>query len=117
MQKYIAVVNHRLDNDEISQLIAKDFAGALFQISHGNYPLAAKLIAQIKEISRQHQRPISLIQDVSNMTNPLDLEFGLASGVDWVATDQEDHVKMAKGLDKLAHVIFKGRNLPKGIRV
>ncbi len=115
--KYIAVVNPRMDDDEISHLIAKDIAGALFQISHENFALASKLIEQVKKLSKQHHRPISIIQDLSGMTDPMDLEFGLRSGADWVVTDQPEHVKMAKGLNKLAHVIFKGRNLPKDIRV
>ncbi len=106
-----------MDDDEISKLIAKDIAGALFQISHQNFALASKLIEQIKRLSKLHQRPVSIIQDLSGMEDPMDLEFGLKSGADWVVTDQPEHVKMAKGLHKLAHVIFKGRNLPKGIRV
>jgi pyruvate kinase len=106
-----------MDDDEISELIAKDIAGALFQISHENFALASKLIEQVKKLSHLHQRPVSIIQDLSGMTDPLDLEFGLKSGADWVVTDQAEHAKMAKGLHKLAHVIFKGRNLPKDIRV
>jgi|GEM_PF-6773688 pyruvate kinase len=117
MQKYIAVVNPRMDDDEISHLIAKDIAGALFEISHQNYPLAAKLIRQIKELARRQKRPVSIIQDVSAMNNPLDLEFGLRNGVDWIASNREADLKRARGLDKLAGIIFKGRNIPKGIRV
>ncbi len=117
MQKYIAVVNPRMDDDEISHLIGKGIAGALFEISHQNYPLAAKMIRQIKELSRKHNRPVSIIQDVSEMTDPLDLQFGLRSGAHWVASDNAEHLKMAKGLNKLAGLIFKGRNMPKGLRV
>ena len=117
MQKYIAIVHPRMDDDEISKLIAKDMAGALFQISHQNYPLASKLIEQVKRLSHKHHRPISLIQDISGMDDDLDLQFGLKSGADWVVTDTEDHLKLAKGLDKLAKVIYKGRNLPKSVRV
>jgi pyruvate kinase len=117
MQKYIAVINPRMDDDEISQHIAKDIAGAIFQISHQNFALANKLIQQVKELSKIHKRPISIIQDVSEMEDPLELEFGMKSGSDWIVTDKAEHLKMAKGLDKLAKIIFKGRNLPKGIRV
>ncbi|HEX9503935.1 MAG TPA: hypothetical protein VF974_06515 [Patescibacteria group bacterium] len=117
MQKYIAVVNPRMDDDEISRLIVKDIAGALFQISHQNYPLASKLIQQVKKLSKRHNRPISIIQDVSEMEDPMELEFGMKSGADWIVTDKAEHLKMAKGLDKLAKIIFKGRDLPKGIRV
>jgi pyruvate kinase len=117
MQKYIAVVNPRMDDDEISKLIAKDIAGALFQISHENYPMAAQLIQQVRKLSQKHNRPISILQDVSEMTDPLDLEFGMKSGADWIVTDNHDHLKMAKGLDRLASVIYKGSNMPKGIRV
>src|SRR6185436_3071863 len=117
MQKYIAVVNPKMDDDEISRLIAKDIAGALFQISHQNYPLAAQLIAKVKRLSLHHNKPISIIQDISGMDDDLDLEFGMKSGADWVVTDNEKHLKMAKGLNKLAQIIYKGRNLPKGIRV
>ncbi len=106
-----------MDDDEISSLIAKDIAGALFEISHQNYPLAAKIIRQIKEQSALHNRPISIIQDVSNMEDPLDLQFGLRSGVDWVATDRPEHVRLSKGFNKLPGVIFKGRDLPKRLRV
>jgi len=117
MQKYIAVVNPRMDDDEIGHLIAKDIAGALFEISHQNYPLAAKIIRQVKELSQLHNRPVSILQDISSMEDPMDLEFGMQTGADWFVTDKEDHLKMARGLNKLAHVIYKGRNLPKGIRV
>jgi len=117
MQKYIAVVNPRMDDDEISQLIAKDIAGALFSISHENYALASKLIQQVKKLSKQHNRPVSIMQDVSDMTDPLNLEFGMKNGADWIVTDKHDHLKMARGLNKLANVIYKGRDLPKGFRV
>jgi pyruvate kinase len=117
MQKYIAVVNPRMDEDEISKLIAQGIAGALFEISHQNYPMAAKLISLIKKLAKKYNRPISILQDVSSMEDPLDLEFGMKSGADWIVTDQDKHLKMAKGLNKLAQVIYKGRNLPKGIRV
>lgn len=117
MQKYIAVVNPRMDDDEISHLIAKNIAGALFEISHQNYPLAAKIIRQVKEQGKIHNRPISIIQDTTDMQDPLDLEFGLRNGADWVASGNEEHLKMVKGLDKRAGIIFKGRNLPKGLRV
>ncbi|MBX4191684.1 MAG: hypothetical protein KW804_02715 [Candidatus Doudnabacteria bacterium] len=117
MQKYIAVINPRMDDDEISRFIAKDIAGALFQISHQNFALANKMIRQVQDLSKIHKRPISIIQDVSEMEDPMELEFGMKSGADWIVTDNEDHLKMAKGLDKLAKIIFKGRNLPKGIRV
>ncbi|OGE73805.1 MAG: hypothetical protein A3C49_01245 [Candidatus Doudnabacteria bacterium RIFCSPHIGHO2_02_FULL_42_25] len=115
--KYIAVVNPRMDDDEISHLIAKDIAGALFQISHQNYALASKLIEQVKKLSKKHHRPVSIIQSLSELSDPLDLEFGIKNGVDWIVTDQAEHAKVAKGLKKLTHVIFKGRNLPKDIRV
>jgi pyruvate kinase len=117
MPKYIAVVNPKMDEDDITRLIRKGIAGALFEISHQNYPVAAQLIELIQRLSRKYHRPISIIQDVSSMEDPLDMQFGLKSGVDWVATDKHEHVKLAKGLDKLAGVIFKGRNLPKNIRV
>jgi hypothetical protein len=117
MQKYIAVVNPRMDDDEISQLISKDIAGALFSISHQNYPLALKLIHQVKRLSKQHNRPISIIQDVSNMEDPLDLELGVKSGVHWILTDNHDHMKKARGLNKLIGLINKGNNLPKKFRV
>jgi pyruvate kinase len=115
--KYIAVVNPRMDDDDISRLIAKNIAGALFQISHQNFALASKLIEQVKKLSKRHQRPVSIIQDLSGMEDPLELEFGVKSGADWVVTDQVAHAKLAKGLNKLSHVIFKGRNLPKDIRI
>ena len=117
MQKYIAVVNPRMDDDEISHLIGKGIAGALFQISHQNYALAAKMIKQVKDLAGKNNRPISIIQDTSEMTDPLDMQFGMKSGVDWVASDKPEHVKMARGLNKLAGVIYKGRNLPKGLKV
>ncbi len=115
--KYIAVVNPRMDDDEISHLIAKDISGALFQISHQNFALASKLIQQVKKLSKEHHRPISIIQDISGMEDPMDMEFGIKSGADWILTDQGEHAKVAKGLNKLSQVIFKGRDLPKGIRV
>src|SRR5437762_558259 len=82
--------------------VAKGGAGALFSINNQNYSLAAKLIRQVKDLSKKHNRPVSIIQDVSDMTDPLDLEFGLRTGVDWVATDNAEHLKMTKGLNKLA---------------
>src|SRR6186997_2221358 len=100
MQKYIAVVNPRMDNDEISRLISQDVAGAMFSITHQNYPLAAKLIAQVKALSRKHNRPISLIQDVSDMKDPLDMEFGVRSGVDWLVVANQEQLKMARKLNK-----------------
>jgi pyruvate kinase len=115
--KYIAVVNPKMDNDEISSLIAKGIAGALFEISHENYSAAARLIASVKELAARQNKPISIIQDVSNMQDPLDLQFGLRNGVHWVASHDPKHLKMTRGLDKLAGLIFKGRNLPKGMRV
>ncbi|MBX4187285.1 MAG: hypothetical protein KW802_03470 [Candidatus Doudnabacteria bacterium] len=117
MRKYITVINPRNDSDEVSRWIGKNIAGCLFQISHQNFALANKMIQQVKELSQIHKRPISIIQDVSEMEDPMDLEFGMKSGADWIVTDKEDHLKMAKGLDKLAKIIYKGRTLPKGIRV
>jgi len=117
MQKYIAVVNPSMDEDEITRLIRKGIAGALFEISHQNYPVAMRLIDLVQKLSKKYHKPISLIQDVSEMEDPLDLEVGLKSGVHWVASDKEQHMKMAKGLNKLAGLIFKGRKLPKGIQV
>jgi pyruvate kinase len=117
MQKYIAVVNPSMDEDEISHLITKGVAGALFAISHGNYPGAARMIGQIQELSRKHGRPVSIIQDVSDMENPMDLDFGKRLGAHFVATDKPEHVKLIRGLNKLASVIYKGRQLPKGLRV
>ncbi|MBX4205381.1 MAG: hypothetical protein KW788_04340 [Candidatus Doudnabacteria bacterium] len=117
MPKYIAVVNPSMDEDDIARLIRKGIAGALFEISHQNYPMAIKLIQLIKQLSTKYNHPVSIIQDVSNMEDKLDLEVGLKSGVHWVASDKGEHLKMAKGLNKLAGLIFKGRNLPKGIRV
>ncbi len=117
MQKYIAVVHPRMDDDEISALIAKGVAGALFSISHDNYPMALKLIQQVKTLSRKHNRPVSLIQDVSSMEDPIDLELGVKSGVDWILTDNHEHMKQARGLNKLIGLIHKGRNLPKKVKV
>lgn len=117
MQKYIAVVNPKMDEDEISRLIRKGIAGALFEISHQNYPVAIRLINLIQELAKRFNKPISIIQDTSNMTDPLDMEVGFKSGVHWVATDKSEHVKLARGLNKLAHIIYKGRNLPKSARV
>jgi pyruvate kinase len=117
MHKYISVVNHRMDDDDISHLIGQGIAGALFQINHQDYSRASKLIALIQKLAKKYNRPISIIQDVSDMQDPMDLEFGTKSGVHWVATDKVEHVKMARGLNKLASVIFKGRNLPKKIKV
>jgi pyruvate kinase len=117
MEKNIAVVHPRMDNDEISQLISKGIAGALFSISHQNYALAAKLIRQVKELSAKHNRPVSIIQDVSEMQDPMDLEFGLRTGVNWVAADKEEYLQKAKKINKHAGLIFKGRGLPKKFRV
>ncbi len=117
MQKYIKVVNHRMDKDDISHLIGQGVAGALFQISHQDYSRASKLIEMIQKLAHKHNRPISIIQDVSDMADPLDLEFGMKSGVHWVATDKPEHVKMARGLDNLASIIFKDCKLPKGVKV
>src|SRR5581483_11291773 len=109
--------NPKMDEDEISRLIRKGIAGALFEISHQNYPVAMRLISLVKELARRFNKPASIIQDVSNMTDPLDLQIGLKSGAHWVATDKPEHIKLARGLNKLAHVIYKGRNLPRGVRV
>lgn len=117
MQKYIAVVNPKMDEDEITRLIRKGIAGALFEISHQNYPVAMRLIDLVQKLSRKYNHPISLIQDVSNMQDPLDLAVGAKSGAHWVATDKEEHLKQIKGLNKLAGIIFKNKKLPKGFRV
>ena len=115
--KYIAVVNQKMDEDEIEGLIRKGIAGAIFEIAHQNYHGAARLIELIKKLARKYNRPISIMQDISNMQDPLDLQFGLKAGTHWVASDKEEHMKLARGLDKLAGLVFKGRNLPKGVRV
>jgi pyruvate kinase len=115
--KYIAVVNPKMEEDELATLIRKGIAGALFSISHQDYHKAARLISLIKELSQKYHKPVSIVQDVSSMQDPLDLQFGIKSGVHWVASDNEKHLKMVKGLNKLAGLIFKGRNLPKGLRV
>jgi pyruvate kinase len=115
--KYIAVVNPSYDEDEISKLIRKGIAGVLFEISHQNYPVAIKLIQLVKQLGKKYHRPISIIQDTSNMEDPLDMEVGVKSGVHWIASDKHEHMKMARGLNKLAGLIFKGRNLPKGVKV
>src|SRR3989344_4426849 len=113
MQKYIAVINPRMDQDEIARVITKDIAGALFSISHQNYPMAAKLMAQVKALSKKQNRPISLIQDVSGMTDPLDMEFGLKSGVDWLVVGDPEQAKMAKKLNKNIPIIWKAGKFPK----
>lgn len=115
--KYIAVVNPSMDEDEITGLIRKGIAGAIFEISHQNYPMAIELIDLIKRLAKKYHKPLSIIQDTSNMEDPLDMEVGIKSGVHWVASDKHEHMKMARGLNKLAGLIFKGRNLPKGIKV
>lgn len=117
MQKYIAVVNPRMDDDEISRLIAQDIAGALFEISHQNYHLAAKLIADVKRLSLRHHHPVSVIQDVSKMLDPLDLEFGLRNGIDWVVVSKPEHVKWAKKINRLAPLIWKGSKIPSDLPV
>jgi pyruvate kinase len=117
MQKYIAVVNPRMDEDDIARLIRKGIAGAIFEISHQNYPVAMRLIDLVQKLAKKNNRPISIIQDVSNMQDPLDLEVGLRAGVHWVATSQPEHVKLVRGLNKLAGVIYKNRNLPKGVLI
>ena len=117
MQKYIAVVNPKMDEDEITQLIRKGIAGAIFEISHQNYPVAMRLIDLVKKLSAKYHKPISLIQDVSGMTDPLDLTIGHRGGVNWVATDKPEHIKVIKGLNKLAGVIYKDRKIPKGLKV
>ncbi|HYC79837.1 MAG TPA: hypothetical protein VEC17_02325 [Candidatus Binatia bacterium] len=117
MQKYISVVNPRMDDDDISQLIAKGVAGILFSISHQNYTYALKLIQQVKELSRKYHRPISIIQDVSKMDDPMEMEIGVKGGVHWIATDNHEHMKMARGLNKLIGVINKGRNIKKNVKV
>jgi hypothetical protein len=53
MQKYIAVVNPKMDEDDITRLIRKGIAGALFEISHQNYPLAMHLIELIQRLSQK----------------------------------------------------------------
>ncbi len=106
-----------MEKDELSSLIAKGVAGALFEISHQNYPAAARLVANIKELARKHNRPVSIIQDLSEMQDPLDLHFGMRTGVHWVASHDANHLKIAKGLSKLAGLIYKGRNLPKDVKV
>ncbi|HTL39643.1 MAG TPA: hypothetical protein VL306_02425 [Methylomirabilota bacterium] len=117
MQKYIAVVNPKMDDDQISKLIAQDIAGAIFSISHQNYPLAAKLIHQVKKLSRKHNRPISLIQDATDMLDPLDLEFGMRNGIDWVVLADPKYVKDAWKLNKKIPIIWKGKNIPKNVKV
>ncbi len=117
MQKYIAVVNPKMDEDEITRLIRKGIAGAVFSISHQNYHAAARLVDLVKKLAQKYNRHISIIQDVSEMHDSLDLQFGQKLGSHWIATDKHEHVKMARGLNKLAGVIFKGRNLPKGEKV
>ena len=117
MQKYIAVVNPKMDDDQISRLIAQDVAGAIFSISHQNYPLAAKLIRQVKKLSLKHNRPVSVIQDATDMLDPLDLEFGIRNGVDWVVVADPKYVNLARKLNKKMPVIWKGKKLPKNIPV
>src|SRR3989338_8907545 len=117
MQKYIAVINPRMDQDEIARVITKYIAGALFSISHQNYPMAAKLMAQVKALSKKQNRPISLIQDVSGMTDPLDLEFGVRSGVNWLVVSNPEQAKMAKKLNKNIPIIWKVAKFPKDVGV
>ena len=112
MQKYIAIVNPRMDNDEISRLIAQDIAGALFQINHQNYALAAKLVQQVKDLSRKQNKPVSVIQDVSEMLDPLDLEFGIRNGIDWVVVGDPAHIRLARRFNKSIPIIWKGQKLP-----
>ena len=117
MKKYIAVVNPKMDDDQISKLIAQDIAGAILSISHQNYPLAVQLIAQVKRLSLKHDRPISLIQDATDMLDPLDLEFGMRNGIDWLVVADPKYVNLARKYNKKIPVIWKGKNLPKNLRV
>ncbi len=117
MQKYIAVVGPKTGEDDLGNLIAKGISAAIFSIAHQNYALAAKTIALVKELARKNKRPISIIQDASGMTDPMELEFGVKSGAHWVASDNVQHLKQAKKYNKSAGLIFKGRTLPKEIRV
>lgn len=106
-----------MDEDDIAKLIRQGVAGAIFEISHQNYPVAMRLIDLVQKLARKYNRPVSLIQDVSGMQDPLDLQIGARGGVHWVATDNPEHVKLARGLNKLAGIIYKDRKLPKGMTV
>lgn len=117
MQKYIAVVSPKTDKDEISRMIESGVSAAIFSISHQNYGLAARLISDIQSLSKKFNRPVSMIQDTSEVTDPMDLELGVKSGIDWLATSNPTHIKFAKKFNKTMPIIFKGRNLPKGVRV
>lgn len=117
MQKFIAVVSPKIDTDEISRMIESGISAAIFSISHQNYGLAARLITDIQNLSKKFNRPISIIQDTSETSEPVDLELGVKSGIDWLATSDPVHIKFAKKFNKTMPIIFKGRNLPKGIRV
>ncbi len=116
MQKYIAVVNPKMGKDEISSLISQDIAGALFNISHKNYALAAKLIKQVKDLSRKYNKPVSLIQDATGEDDLLGLELGIKSGVDWLIVNSEKQANLAKKFKKSLPLIWKGK-LPKHIKV
>ncbi|OGE87935.1 MAG: hypothetical protein A3J07_00060 [Candidatus Doudnabacteria bacterium RIFCSPLOWO2_02_FULL_49_13] len=117
MQKYIAVVNPKMGEDEISSLISQDIAGALFEISHQKYALAAQLIRQVKDLSRKYHHPVSLIQDASGATDPLALELGIKAGADWVVVDTSEQVRLAKKFNKSVPLIWKGRALPKNLPI
>lgn len=117
MQKFIAVVNQKMDEDEISKLLRAGVSGAIFSISHQNYPAAARLVELVQSLARKYNCHVSIIQDVSDMENPLDLEFGNRIGAHWMMTDKPEHVKLSNGLNKLAKVIYKGQSLPNDVRI
>jgi pyruvate kinase len=113
MQKHIAVVGPQTEEDELGNLVAKGMSAALFEVAHQNYPMAAKIISMVKELGKKSGRPIGLLQDISNMTDPLDLEFGLKSGVDWVVVSDQNQgnaaLSMGKKLGKITPVIYKNK--------
>ncbi len=62
-------------------------------------------------------RPVSVIQDASAMLDPMDMQFGMRNGIDWVVVSTPEQVRLARKFGKKIPVIWKGKKLPKNLSV
>lgn len=117
MPKNIVSIKPSVGESDLRKLLSKKVAAVIFSIEHQNYGALTRMVERVRAIGHEFKRPISTILDISDMEDDLDLNFGIRNKVDWIITDKLPHLKQIRNLSKSVGIIYKGRDLPKDVKV